>query len=997
MVEEKSLVDILWVLISAGLIFIMQAGFLCLESGLTRTKNAINVAIKNLMDFGISVITYWMFGFALMFGATKGGWIGTTHFIPSLGSGEVWVASFFIFQAMFCATASTIVSGAVAERMRFRSYIVSTIIISSIIYPFFGHWAWGGHLEGLPGWLAKRGFIDFAGSTVVHSVGGWVALAILLIIGPRRGRFTQDGHARQIPRSNLPMAMLGVLLLILGWIGFNGGSTLAMNAQIPYIIANTVLSCVSGMVVALAIGWFFKRIPDVIFPMNGALAGLVSITANCYAVSSLSAVIIGAIGSSIMLGASYLLERWQIDDAIGAVPVHLAAGIWGTLAVSIFGRPEILATGLGRVEQFQVQVLGIAVCALFSFGIAYLLLFLLNRFLPLRVTFDDEQSGLNVSEHNATTELVDLLMAMEHQEKTKDFNYKVPVEPFTEVGQIAKQYNRVIESLQEMVGKTNSILNNISNGIITFASDGLLTSCNPAVENIFGISSAEIIGKPFPRFISSFTSQNSSDSSPIFENSNIDELLGEKIEVEGTRKDGSNLVVEVIIDKSKGKEHDKPFYTGIVRDITDRKTAEEQLHKLSIIPEQSPSSIVVTDIKGNIEYVNPKFSDLTGYSSDEVMGKNPRILKSGKTSQEEYAQLWETITSGAEWHGEFHNRKKSGELFWEAASISPIKDQDGNITNFIAIKEDITERKRMEDELRETNSYLLENESKLRKTVLDLQTTHKELREAHEQMIRSEKLASIGHLAAGVAHEINNPVGFIGSNIQTLEEYISNYLKILRMVDNLKQSIKEKDMKKVDCLIKEMNEVEEETNFSFMMTDMSSLIEESRRGIERIKKIVLDLRTFSREDKGETENCKIEEIIESILGIIHNEIKYKAELKKNYSGLPLVKCNAQKLGQVFMNLIVNASHAIEEKGEIKIKTYQKDNYACIDVSDTGPGIPKEQLQRIFDPFFTTKPIGKGTGLGLSICSEIVKNHNGEIKVESMPGKGTTFTVMLPIS
>jgi len=307
--EEKHLIDILWVIIAAGLVFMMQGGFLCLESGLTRSKNSINVAIKNLTDFGIAVVLYWIFGFALMFGITNDGWVGTTHFLPNIGQGEAWLATFFLFQVMFCATAATIVSGAIAERTRFKAYIIITIVISGLIYPLFGHWAWGGAYVGASGpdnivgagWLAKRGFIDFAGSSVVHSVGGWVALAIMLIIGPRTGRFPKGQPPQKIQGNNLPMAMLGVILLFFGWFGFNGGSTLALNDQVPGIIANTALAGASGLVVTLFVGWYFKKLPDGSLPMNGALAGLVAITANCYAVSTFSAVIIGAVG-----GVSFL-------------------------------------------------------------------------------------------------------------------------------------------------------------------------------------------------------------------------------------------------------------------------------------------------------------------------------------------------------------------------------------------------------------------------------------------------------------------------------------------------------------------------------------------------------------------------------------------------------------------------------------------------------------------------------------------------------------------
>jgi Amt family ammonium transporter len=281
---DTSLIDIFWVLICAGLVFLMQAGFTCMESGLTRSKNSINVAIKNITDFGISTILFWSFGFALMFGATGGGWIGSTGFFLSLDTGS-WQISFFLFEIMFCATAVTIVSGATAERLRFRSYIIISIILAGLIYPVFGHWVWSGIQIGKPsGWLGTMGFVDFAGSTVVHSVDGWVALAALLVIGPRTGRFPPVGAHMKIHGSNLPLSVLGVLLLWIGWFGFNGGSTLALNDQVAGIITNTFLAGASGAMVTLAIGWIIRKQADAELVIFGSIAGLVAVTASAHAV-----------------------------------------------------------------------------------------------------------------------------------------------------------------------------------------------------------------------------------------------------------------------------------------------------------------------------------------------------------------------------------------------------------------------------------------------------------------------------------------------------------------------------------------------------------------------------------------------------------------------------------------------------------------------------------------------------------------------------------------
>ncbi|MCZ6678009.1 MAG: hypothetical protein O7E52_12240 [Candidatus Poribacteria bacterium] len=241
---------------------------------------------------------------------------------------------------------------------------------------------------------------------MVHSLGGWLVLAALLVIGPRTGRFSKDAKPKKITGSNLPMSVLGVILLWLGWFGFNGGSLFALNAQVASIIVNTVLAGTSGAIIALAVGWPMRKIPDVSLLINGSLAGLVAITASCHAVPTTSAVIIGGIGGLVMLGVEHLLERFRIDDAVGAIPVHLGAGIWGTLAVALFGKPELLGSGLSIQSQLSVQILGIATCAVWAFGVAYLILRVINQFLPLRVTPEAEHNGLNVSEHGATTEVL---------------------------------------------------------------------------------------------------------------------------------------------------------------------------------------------------------------------------------------------------------------------------------------------------------------------------------------------------------------------------------------------------------------------------------------------------------------------------------------------------------------------------------------------------------------------------------------------------------------
>lgn len=445
------MIDQLWILLCSGLVFLMQAGFMCLESGLTRAKNSINVAVKNIADFGVSVALFWMFGYGIMFGLSQAGWFGTSNFFlsaqveNSLAMSKTSSAiAFFLYQAMFCGTATTIISGAVAERLKFSAYLLIAILVSGIIYPLFGHWAWNDE-----GWLKQLGFIDFAGSLVVHTVGALVSLATLILVGSRQGRFDSSGKVNEIQGTNLPFAVLGALLLWVGWLGFNGGSTLAFDNRVPAIILNTLIAGVAGMLVAILYSqWRYDRI-KVEELINGSLAGLVAITACCHVVATPLAVIIGGTGATIAQLVSQSLKRWGIDDAVDAVAIHGGAGIWGTLCVALFGELELVGTGLNRISQLGVQLIGIIVVCIWAFGFSWLLLKLLNSFFVLRVSAEAEEIGLNVSEHQAKTDTYELFQVMDLQAKTQDLSLRVPVESFTENGHIATRYNQMMDALQK--------------------------------------------------------------------------------------------------------------------------------------------------------------------------------------------------------------------------------------------------------------------------------------------------------------------------------------------------------------------------------------------------------------------------------------------------------------------------------------------------------------------------------------------------------------------
>jgi Amt family ammonium transporter len=574
--------DIAWMLISAALVFSMQGGFCFLECGLTRAKNSANVAIKNLIDFCVAAAVYWCFGFALMFGASQWGLFGKTMFMVDETVGP-WGLSFFVFQLVFCGTATTIISGAVAERIRFRAYLIISFLVSGLVYPLFGHWAWNGADTGVPsGWLNSRGFIDFAGSTVVHSMGGWVSLAAVLILGPRLGRF--GANAKPIHGHNIPMATFGVLFLWFGWFGFNGGSTLAVNNQIPLILLNTNLAAACGGLAALFLTWWIERRPVVELVTNGVVAGLVAVTAGCHAMHPSAAAIVGLVAGALCCFATYLLARFQIDDVVGAFPAHGVGGIWGTLAVALLGDSTKWNTGLTRWEQFAVQAEGVFACCAWAFGGAFVTLWVIDKFMPIRVTEEQERAGLNVAEHGANTELIDLLEDMQIHRQRGDFSRLVAVEPNTEVGQIAAEYNRVLkrvnnemESRAEAEKKFRSIFDNAIEGIFQTTPDGRYLNANPALARIYGYESVDdlIIG------VTNIADELYVDPQ---QRARFAKMLNEHdvitdFESQVYRADGKVIWISENARAQRDERGTVIFYEGTVEDITERKLSETLLRE----------------------------------------------------------------------------------------------------------------------------------------------------------------------------------------------------------------------------------------------------------------------------------------------------------------------------------------------------------------------------------------------------------------------------------
>jgi ammonium transporter, Amt family len=405
------LLDNLWVFIAGILVFLMQAGFALVEAGLTRAKNVGNIMMKNLMDCSAGVLAFFLIGYSIAFGDGEllGGWFGFDGFgvagiDESTGDG-LFTPTFFFFQAAFAATAATIVSGAMAERTRFKSYFVYSVGITAFIYPVILRWTWGG------GWLAQREFpfSDFAGSTIVHATGGWAALMGAMILGPRLGKYGADRKPRAIPGHSIPFVVLGAMILFIGWFGFNPGSELAMDEFVSQLAVKTLLAGAAGAVVAMVVNWLLDGKPDVSMAANGLLAGLVSITAPVGAVTTSVSILIGAVGGVIVVFAVRGFDRIGIDDPVGAISVHGVCGTWGTLSIAFFARFDDAFLGRenaglfygGGVDQLITQGLFVLAHAAFVCGTAGLLFLAIKHTIGLRVTPEEELAGLDIEEHGS--------------------------------------------------------------------------------------------------------------------------------------------------------------------------------------------------------------------------------------------------------------------------------------------------------------------------------------------------------------------------------------------------------------------------------------------------------------------------------------------------------------------------------------------------------------------------------------------------------------------
>ena len=501
----------------------------------------------------------------------------------------------------------------------------------------------------------------------------------------------------------------------------------------------------------------------------------------------------------------------------------------------------------------------------------------------------------------------------------------------------------------------------------------------------------------------------------------IDDNLSQSIEVKA--KDGRRY--QLVFTPLRNPDG-RVDVLEIWSDVTDKRKIQEKMSFLMGIMSHASESVLATDRDGKIIYVNPATEKMFGYTAEELMDKEMEILATELYRERIQNDMFKAGACGRVWNGELLNRRKDGKLFYVSASVSKMVDREGNFVALVWFQRDITQTKRYQEEMikiekekGDTLRILHENETainrslnraklelqeknlELEKRTFELEAEKKRLKEAYDklnqiqaQLLQSEKLASLGQLSAGVAHELNNPIGFVYSNLGILSEYVQDIKNLLEKYAELERALPRN--KSYAELIKKIDALKEQMGLSFILEDFNKIISESQEGTLRVKAIVQNLKDFSHMDKGRLELTDINKGIESTMNIVWNELKYKASVIKEYGAIPQIQGFPQQLNQVFMNLLVNAAQAIQTKGEIRIKTYQTEESVVVEISDTGVGIPEESLQHIFEPFFTTKEVGKGTGLGLSVVYGIIQKHKGKIEVESRVNQGSTFRVILPV-
>jgi ammonium transporter len=1004
-------IDIAWLLVAAALVLFMQAGFTALESGLVRSKNSINVAVKNFANFLVAASLFWLFGFGLMFGRSAGEAIGSTSYF--FDSNSSFLVAFFVFQLGFIGTATTLISGAVAERMRFGGYVALTIFVAAVTYPVFGHWAWQDRSlqGGRGGWLRDLGFMDFAGSTVVHSVGGWVALAAILILGPRIGRFGLG--AVRIHGHDLPLTTVGVFILWVGWYGFNGGSTFGLTPDVPGIILNTTIAAAFGGVVGMALTWRLDERPDAPTIMNAALAGLVGITASANIMDPWRAAVIGAVAAVVMQATVMLLERLEIDDAVGAVPVHLAAGIWGTLAVALLGDVNAFTKADGRLEQLGIQLVGIATCCSWAFGISYVVLSLINRVVPFRVDPGGELAGLNIAEHGASTEIADLLYDMDAQRRSGDFDRPIRVEPHTEAGQIAAQYNRVLRTIEQRTDslqllRRTAAAANESTSVESALAAALAEVCRftgwpvghaflVAPEDPSRLVSTGIWEMADPERYAAFRTATEAES---FHRGRG--LPGLALETRKSVLASADVGVSAARLEVVGER-------GVLEPVlvpmeTERGQRAREWHELGLGAGLAVPILAGETAVGVLEFF-----------SGEPFPADPELL--------------ELLLSVGTQLGRVVERQRSEEarllaLIENMPACVYLRDLE---SRFILVNREYE------------HFYGLRNDDIRGKTFIDVFMSasvnldpvaafqaDRDVIESGRALRREWRLSRAGNelVVADVRFPVRNAAGEmvalagIDIDITAEKRHEAELAELLRRVELARDAANDAAAAKSRFLANMSHELRTPLNAIIGFTRLVSRNAPGlpERQVDNLSKILVsaehllglidEILDLSRIDAGAIE---IEIGPVEVVDVLHEVAdSFEPLLDQTrvqiYVGveppIPTVVTDREKLKQILLNLFSNAVKYTDE-GTVAMRARTVDGRLLIEVADTGLGMSEDEVGRVFDEFHRSDSsvarARRGTGLGLTISRRLARALGGEITVKSRFGVGSQFTLELPLS
>jgi ammonium transporter len=993
----------------------MQIGFTALESGLVRSKNSINVAIKNFANFLVAAALFWLFGFGLMFGSGEGGVIGTSSFFFD-GEGT-FLTAFFLFQLGFIGTATTLMSGAVAERMRFWGYLILATFVAAVTYPVFGNWAWGDAAltgaGGSDGWLKELGFIDFAGSTVVHSVGGWVALAAIIILGPRIGRF--GAGAVPIRADYLPFTTLGVFVLWVGWYGFNGGSTFGLTPDVPAVILHTTIAAAFGGLVGMALTWRLDRRPDVVMIMNGSLAGLVAITASAHIMNPWKAAIVGGVGALVMQLVTLLLERVRIDDAVGAVPVHLGAGIWGTFAVGLLGDIDAF-DGATRIEQIGIQLVGIGVAFVWAFGVGYLVLSLINRRFPFRIDPEGEVAGLNIAEHGASTDISELVSEMDEHRRSGDFARLVRVEPHSDVGRIAAEYNRVLAAF----GRRRDSLQLLRRAAAA-------ANESSSVEEALTLGLDEVrrfTGWPIGHaFLVSRDDPDELVSAGVWSLSDEQHYAGFRAATEARRFRAGEGLPGVAL------ETHRPVFAS-----SDDLVRRPDAVTLSVSSLESDGSTPVTVPLGSLRAVRvAEWVDLglrAGLAVPIMAGTNVvgvlEFFCEDPLSAD--AELLELLLSVGTQLGRVVERQRSEEarlrgLVDNMPANVYLRDPSGR---FILVNRQYEEfwgvghdeiRGKTLPEIALTSPLDLKPElnERIDREVLASGEPHR--REA--TVVRNGREHVLANVRFPVRDSSSRMVAVAGIDIDITAQKRNEaeLAELLRRVEMARDTAMEAGSAKSRFLANMSHELRTPLNAIIGFTRIVSRNAEALpdRQVDNLSKILVsaehllslidEILDLSRVEAGvlslDIAKTQIAEVLREVADSLEPLVdRPRVQLVvETEAGLPLVVTDRDKVKQILLNLVSNAIKYTDD-GSIAVRASAVDGRLRVDVADTGMGIARDELGRVFDEFHRADTAGArrraGTGLGLPISRRLAKALRGDVTVESRLGVGSTFTLQLPL-